>query len=196
VSFHISWVGQFDIDQLDLVLDVFKILVPESLVSEHELGACLLKDLLAESIEVIIVELAAQDVLIDFLAKFHDFLEVFRCDIILLRVDLRLHEHLVVLLPESLEIGVLLNDEINDVQSGENLPEVVEDFMVDHLLERVGVNLVFTIKQAVHLVNDVLGEIYDSSDHIEELVENFESSTDLEFEVPRLISLLVFEDKS
>ena len=113
-----------------------------------------------------------------------------------MRVDLGLHEHLVVLLPEGLEVGVLLDDQVNDVQSRQDLSEVIEDLVIDHFLEGVGVHFVLSIEQTVHLVHDVLGKINDPPDGVKEVVEDLQSSADLEFLVARCVSVLVFEDEA
>ena len=107
-----------------------------------------------------------------------------------------LHEHLVVLLPEGLEVGVLLDDQVNDVKGCEDFSEVIEDLVVDHFLEGVGVHFVFSIEQTVHLVHDVLGKINNPPDSVKEVVEDLESSTDLELLVAGCVSVLIFKDEA
>jgi hypothetical protein len=116
VSLHVSGVAQLDIYQLNLILDILDVLGLKYLVFENKIFACLLKDLLDKSIKVIIIKLATQNILVDFLAELHNLLKVFVGNVILLRISLGHHEHLVVLLPEGLEVGILLDDQVNDVK--------------------------------------------------------------------------------
>lgn len=118
MSLHVSGVAQLDINQLNLILNILDVLGFEYLVFENKIFACLLKDLLDKSIKVIIIKLATQNILVNFLAELHHFFKVFVGDIVLLRVSLSHHEHLVVLLPEGLEVRILLDDQVNDVQGG------------------------------------------------------------------------------
>jgi hypothetical protein len=118
MSLHVSGVAQLDIYQLNLVLDILDVFGFEYFVFENKIFACLLEDLLDKSIKVIIIKLATQYVLVNFLAELHHFFKVFVCDVVLLRVSLSHHEHLVVLLPKGLEVGILLDDQVNDVQGG------------------------------------------------------------------------------
>jgi hypothetical protein len=116
MSLHVSGVAQLDIYQLNLVLDILDVFGFEYFVFENKIFACLLEDLLDKSIKVIIIKLATQYVLVNFLAELHHFFKIFVCNVVFCRVTLGHHEHLVVLLPEGLEVGVFLDDQVNDVQ--------------------------------------------------------------------------------
>lgn len=83
MGLHISWVAELDIDQLNLVLDVFNIFCLKYLIFEDEIFAGLLQNLLDEPIEVIVVKLSAKNILVDFLAKLHNLFEVLIGDIVL-----------------------------------------------------------------------------------------------------------------
>ena len=146
MSLHIAWIAELDIDKLYLVLYILDIFRLENLILEHKVFASLLKDLLNKSIQVIIIQLSAENILVNFLAKLHYFFQVLVGDVVLCWVALGHHEHLVVLLPEGLEVGILLDDQIDYVQGRKDFSEVVEDFVVDDLFERVLVNFVLIIE--------------------------------------------------
>ena len=141
---------------VDLELDVLCILLFEGFVGEDELGAGLLEDDLVQAFQVVVVEPAAQDVLVQLLTELHDLAQLLLGHIVLRRVGLSPHEHLVVLFPVLLEVGVLQDNQVDDVESDKGLAKVVEDLGIDMLLETVGKHAVFRIEETVHLVHDVL----------------------------------------
>ena len=64
--------------------------------------------------------------------------------------------------------------------------------MVDDLLERVLVDLIFVVEETVHLVHNVLGQINNPSDDIKELIEHLERPTNLQLHLARCsLSILV-----
>ena len=176
----VAGVAQFGIDSVNLVLDVLEILLSESLILEDDGGASLFEDGLAEPLQVVVEEVSAQDILVDPLAELHDLLQLLAVDVVALWVGLSHHEHLVVLLPEGLEVRVLHDDQIHDVESLEDFAKVVKDLEVDHLLEAVVVDLVFGVEQTVHLVDDVLRQVNDPSNYVEELVVHLQRSANLQ----------------
>ena len=146
MSLHISWVTQLDIDQFNFIFDVLNVFCLKHLVLENKVFTCLLKDLLYKAIKVIVVEFSAQNILVDFLAKLHHFLEVLVGNVILCWISLSHHEHLVVLLPETLEVRILQYDQIDNVKCGQDLSKVVKNLMIDDLPKGVLINLVFLVE--------------------------------------------------
>ena len=64
--------------------------------------------------------------------------------------------------------------------------------MVDDLLERVLVDLIFVVEETIHLVHNVLGQINNPSDDIKELIEHLERPTNLQLHLTRYsLSILV-----
>ena len=64
--------------------------------------------------------------------------------------------------------------------------------MVDDLLERIMVDLIFVVEETVHLVHNVLGQINNPSDDIKELIEHLECPTNLQLHLTRYsLSILV-----
>jgi hypothetical protein len=57
-----------------------------------------------------------------------------------------------------LEVSVLNDDEINDVQGGQDGPQVVEDLKINKFLEGVGVELALRVEEPIHLIDDVLSQ--------------------------------------
>ena len=89
--------------------------------------------------------------------------------------------------PALLEVAVFLNDEVDYIQLGKNIPKIIKDLIVNQLFERLLVHLLLMIEQPIHLINDILWQIYNSSDNIQELLKNTQSSTDLQLEVASII---------
>ena len=59
-----------------------------------------------------VVQPSTQDVLVDSLAELHHFLQIFSFNVVLARVGLGHHEHLIVLLPELHEVSVFLDNQV------------------------------------------------------------------------------------
>ena len=195
---HVSHCIELDVNQVNLVFYILGVFLLESLVGEHKLASSLFKDCFAETIKVVVIEFTAKNVLIDPLAELNNSLEFSACDVVLLGVGLSHHEHLVVLLPEGHEIRVLLDNQVHNIQGGQDLTKVIKDFMVDHLLEAIEIHSVLRVKEPIHLIHDVLGQINNSPDHVEELVIYLERPTNLKLLLPnfRTIFTEVFHYKS
>ena len=138
------------------MLDVFEILIPENLVLENKFVTSFLLNDFAQTIEIRVVQVTVQDVQMNLLAEFHDFLHIFQTRVIFLRIRLSHQEHLVVLGPALLEIAVLLDNCVYNIQLGQDVTEVVENFGVDQFLERLLVNLFVFIEESIHLIHDIL----------------------------------------
>ena len=91
----------------------------------------------------------------NLLAESHNFLDILESCVILLRIGLGHQEHLIILGPALLEITVLLDDGVNDVELGQNVTEVIEDFGVHQLLERLLERWFVLIEETVHLIHDI-----------------------------------------
>lgn len=65
-------------------------------------------------------------------------------------------------------------------------------------MECVFIDFLFFIKQAVHLIHNVLRQVYDSANDIQELVEHAEGATDHQLHVTRcfLFSSHFFKDEA
>jgi len=173
MGMHVSHSIKLNIYQVNLVLDVFKILLFKGFVMEDEFASSFFKDGFAKTVEVVIIKISTENVLINPLTELNNSLEFLAGDVVLLGVSLSHHEHLVILLPEGDEVGVLLNDQINNIQGSQDLSEVVEDFMVDHFLETIQVHSILRVKKSIHLIHYVFRQINNSPDNIEELIVYF-----------------------
>ena len=196
MGLHVTWVRQLNVDQLNFVFDIFKILFLEAFVLEEEVLTSLILNRLAKAIQVVIIQLSAQDILIDLLAKFHHFLEILHSDVVFTWIGLGHHEHLIVLLPELDKVGVFLNDEVYNVQRRQDFTKVIENDIVYQLFKAILIHFILSLEQTIHLVHDVQGQIDNSSNNIEKLIVHFQSPADLKLLFATLACLFLFEDET
>ena len=197
-SFFIFRIRKLLIYFIDLELDILQILVLESPILEYEALTRLLQDDLVQAFQIVVIELTAEDVLVYLLDELHQLLQLPGISSVLLWVSLSHQEHLSIVLPKSDEVCVFLDDQINDEQSGQYFSKIVKYLKVYHFLEAVLVHLILSLVEAVHLIDNILGQVNDSPDDVEELVEHLQRSTDLELVVSGLFFVIthIFEYKT
>ena len=78
----------------------------------------------------------------------------------------------IVLSPTGFKVAVLLYDQINNIKLRQYVPEVVENLVVNELFKGVLIHFFFVIEQPIHLVDNVLRKVDNSSNNIQELVEH------------------------
>ena len=74
-----------------------------------------------------------------------------------IHIGLDLLEHLIVLGPIVLKTDVVFDNQINHVQIGQNLAQIVKNGPVADFLERLLINGVFRVEESVHLQEHVFG---------------------------------------
>jgi len=80
-----------------------------------------------------------------------------------------------------LELGIVANDEVDDVQVREGRSQIVEDLLVVDLLEAVLVDWVLIIKKSVHLKQDILRQCRNLTNCVKKFTEHRKRPTHLDF---------------
>ena len=119
------------------VLQVLQILLLEALVLEEAIRLLLevLADRALDRVDDLLVDITGEDVTIHLLDELDEAAEHLLVDCVSVRVGLDLLKHLIVGLPVVLKGHVVLDDQIDDVEVGENGTKVVEDSIVVLLLK-------------------------------------------------------------
>jgi hypothetical protein len=112
--------GQLRFDALDFGLDVLEVLFLEGFVFEQ----CLLKicsDGFLQTFQILLKQLTIHDAVVEFAAELLETSEHLARHVVVVHVGLDLCEHLVVLNPILGEGGVLVDDQVNNIQAGQHL---------------------------------------------------------------------------
>ena len=100
---------------------------------------------------------------------------------VLLRVGPSHEEHLLVLAPVLLDVGVLGDDQVNNIKRHQQVAEVVEYFIIDKFLEGCSIDFLFRVEQPRHLVDDIFTQIDNPADHLGKLSKDNQTAAHLQF---------------
>ena len=106
-----------------------------------------------------LIQSTRQYVVIQALAESLQLLDHLGGDCVSIRVGLNLGKHLVVDHPVVLEGKVVLYDQVNDVEIGQDIAQVVKDAIVVQLLEALLVDgIALLTEKPIHLQYHILGQ--------------------------------------
>jgi len=167
---------------IDFDVNVLEILLLERFVFEKRVFHIfhVLFDHVLQAVKVLLVQLTMHDGVVQSLHKSLQLLDHLASHIVGIHVALYFGKHEVVLLPVVLESGILIYYQVHDVQVSQHASKVVEDFVVIVLLEAVHKHDVLCIKQTIHLKADVLRDCHQLPQSLQELIEHWQSSGQLD----------------
>lgn len=133
---------QLSRNPVNFKLDVFDVLFCKSLVFE-ECFAQVVSNICLEHLKILLIQLSRQDIRVELLYVLlhlaqHSFLDSIR-----VHIGLHLLEHLIVLRPIVFKADVVFDDQVNHVEVGQDLAQIVENGPVADLFEGLLVHSVF-----------------------------------------------------
>jgi hypothetical protein len=136
-----------------------------------------------KTFQVLFKQLAIHDAVVELAAKLLEPSEHFASHVVVVHVGLDFGEHLVVLDPVLREGSVLVDDQVNYVQTGQHLSQVVKNGVVSDFFEGGVIHRVLRVEKAVHLQQNVFRNSDQLAHGVQKLIEHGQAPRQFDFHV-------------